>query len=331
MYLARKRIRGINHYFIRESYRDGERMRHRELMALGPDPTQFLEYPGGNAFYVDEAVEETLREKGTRPVGDELEDLFWPFVDPEVRHAQEHFRHRTRRRSRPAREKLRGEDFHLFDRRRVHFLRYGQMDQGNIGRVSPRLYRALADKSRDEIEQYFMREERVLRPHELKTYLFVAFDLQRHFGQAFAKTMPQALDQSEVDETFLGEVCRLHADAEFWGGMGLREVLHRYLIRYVALFFDHEYGRSGYLQDILNDWINQHRAWNPPRSRSKVGVSEASAVFDVPESELRSMSRAELTRMYRKKAMKHHPDQGGDPAAFIRLAEAYQALVERKI
>jgi hypothetical protein len=330
VYLARKRIQGINHYYIRESYRDGEWMCHRDLMSLGTDPARFLEYPGGNAVYVDESVEDNLREKGARPRGDELEELFWPFVDPEVRHAQDHFRNRTRSGSRPSREKLRGENFHLFDRRRVHFLRYGHMDQGNIRRVSPRLYRVLVDKSRDEIEQYFMREERVLRAHELKTYLFVAFDLQRHFTQSFAKTMPQALDQNVVDETFIGEVCRLHADANFWGGMGLREDLHRYLVRYVILFFDHEYGRSTYLEDVVNEWINRHRAWNPPRSRSKVSVSEASNVFDVPESELRSMSRTELTRMYRKKAMKHHPDQGGDPTVFIRLTEAYQVLVERK-
>lgn len=330
MYLARKRINGVNHFFIRESFRDGGLLYHRDLMALGTDPTAYLVYPGGNAVYVDEAVEDRLQEKGVRPHGDELEELFWPFVDPEIQHAQNHFRHRTRRRSRPSRESLSTENFHLFDRRRIHFLRYGQMDQGAIGRVSPRLYRVLLNKSRDEIEQYFMRAERVLRAHELKSYLFVAFDVQRHFTESFAKTMPQALDQRRVDETFLREVCRLHADADFWGGMGLRDTLHRYLTRYVILFFDHEYGRSSYLEDVLNDWINRHRGWNPPRPRRSVSVSEASTVFGISEGELRGMSRSELTRLYRQKAQEHHPDKGGDSDVFIRLTEVYQGMVERK-
>lgn len=330
VYLARKRIQGINHFYIRESYRDGDVLRHRELMPLGTDPAEYLVYPGGNAVYVREDVEDRLRDRGVRPAGDELEDLFWPFVDSDVRHAQDHFRNRTRRRSRPPRETLRGDDFHLFDRRRIHFLRYGQMDQGRIGRVSPRLYRVLAEKSRDEIEQHFMREERVLRAHELKSYLFVAFDLQRHFSQSYAKTMPQALDPGMVDETFLREICRLHADERFWDGMGLRENLHRYLIRYAVLFFDHEYGRGTYLEDVLHDWINRHRAWNPPRPRVHVSTSEAGAVFGVAESELRGMSRRELTRLFRRKAQEHHPDKGGDPAVFIRLTEVYQAMAERK-
>jgi hypothetical protein len=112
--------------------------------------------------------------------------------------------------------------------------------------------------------------------------------------------------------------------------MGLRDTLHRYLTRYVILFFDHEYGRSSYLEDVLNDWINRHRGWNPPRPRRSVSVSEASTVFGISEGELRGMSRSELTRLYRQKAQEHHPDKGGDSDVFIRLTEVYQGMVERK-
>jgi hypothetical protein len=35
-----------------------------------------------------------------------------------------------------------------------------------------------------------------------------------------------------------------------------------------------------------------------------------------------------IKRAYRQQAKKHHPDQGGDPATFRKLHEAYQQLVD---
>ena len=58
----------------------------------------------------------------------------------------------------------------------------------------------------------------MLRSFELKTYVYVIFDLQRFFTEMIAKKMPQGLDQNRIDEHFLEEICRLDQDISFWSG-----------------------------------------------------------------------------------------------------------------
>ncbi|MEZ4528852.1 MAG: J domain-containing protein [Desulfobacterales bacterium] len=331
MYLARKKTGRQVCYCIRESYAHGDQMRCRDLFDLGRNPAKYIIYPGGNAYYIEDTVEENLRAQGCCPCGDELDDIFWPFVRHDIRRALEHFRSRGANHAcRKDRKITPGADFHLFDRRRIHFLKYGQMDQGRIGQVSPKLFQILCSKSRDEIEQYFMNEERILKEHEFKNYVFVIFDMQKHFSQGFAKTMPQALDQEKVDEFFMEEICRINGDSGFWAGMDSAGGLNEYLIRYVTMFFDNDYGRSTYLEEMIQNWMNSHREYRPPQKKRTAGMKEAVTIFGVSESELRTMGRRELTRLYRRKARELHPDQGGDSAAFIRLTEVYQELRERK-
>ena len=153
-------------------------MRSRDVFDLGTDPTQYIIYPGGKGYYFDEVLEETLRERGINPTQDELDSIFWDFLDPEIQRVIQGFEKKTKK-------SLSGpdtvvQDFHLFDRRRIHFLRFGSMDQQDIHRMPDKFFRALSAKSRDEIEQYFMREERIIRPRELIRYLFVIFGLQHH-------------------------------------------------------------------------------------------------------------------------------------------------------
>jgi len=328
VYLARKNINGKIRYYIRESYPDGNCLHSRDLFDLGFNPDRYIIYPGGNAFYISDIVEDRLRDMGVTPDEADMDEIFWPFLRPDIRHAQDHFRGRSQKKK-PRTAPVSADRFHLFDRRRVHYLRYGQMDQGRIGRVSPRLFQVLCDKSRDEIEQYFMASERVLRPHELKSYLFTAFNLQYHFSESFAKTMPQALDQNLVDEHFIRELCKLHGDAKFHEGMETGDRLNEYLVRYVILFFDNEYGQSAWLEDMIFEWMNRHRDHRPPRKKSFT-FQEASTVFGVTEEALRNMSKKEISRLFRQKAQEFHPDKGGDPEKFIHLTEAYQDLREKK-
>ncbi|GBC61202.1 J domain-containing protein [Desulfonema ishimotonii] len=330
MYLAQKRIKGRTHYFIRESYADDEVFRSRDLFELGTDPDQYIVYPGGNSYYVRDEVRDRLGEMGIEPDEEEMDDIFWPFLEPDIRRSLDFFRQRSAmsREKKPSAKS--GAQFHLFDRRRIHYLRYAQMDQGYIGRVAPKLFNVLCDKSRDEIEQYFIGAERILKQRELKSYIFVIFDLQKHFTESFAKTMPQGLEQNAVDLFFLRDVCVLNDDQKFWTGMEINGNLHDYLIRYVTMFFDHDYGSSTYLDDLVQEWINSHRTYHPPRKKTNVTVKEASTIFGVMESDLRKMSRRELSRLFRRKAQALHPDKGGDSDAFIRLTEAYQNLRERK-
>lgn len=332
MYLALKTIKGRTRYYIRESYRDGDCLRSRDLFDLGTDPAKYIIYPGGKAFYIDETVDDRLRTLSRNYSVEDLDDIFWRFLKPEIKVALESYRHRGSfsRTNKIKKEKIEQEQFHLFDRRRVHYLRFGYIDQGKIGRVSPKLFSRLINKSRDEIEQDFMDRERELDRSEFKTYVYVIFDLQKFFTQITAKIMPQGLNQDKVDRYFLEEICRLNSDSSFWAGMNTKGKLHEYLIRYVIMFFDNPYAQSTFLDDYIRDYMDSKRAYIPPHRESSVILKEASIIFGVKEDDLKKMTGPVLTRLYRQMAQKLHPDKGGEKEKFVKLSEAYQELLKSK-
>jgi len=92
LYLAQRNIKGKIHYFIRESFKDGDGFKSRDLFPLNTNPARYIIYPGGNAYYIDSVVEETLSSLGVEPSGDDIEDMFWPFLKPDTRRALESFR-----------------------------------------------------------------------------------------------------------------------------------------------------------------------------------------------------------------------------------------------
>lgn len=51
---------------------------------------------------------------------------------------------------------------------------------------------------------------------------------------------------------------------------------------------------------------------------------KASKAFGVRVNKLKKMSKEEIKALYRKMAMKHHPDKGGDAEKFRNLHEAYE-------
>ncbi|HSO20191.1 MAG TPA: hypothetical protein VLT88_12065, partial [Desulfosarcina sp.] len=172
--------------------------------------------------------------------------------------------------------------------------------------------------------------ERILKPHVRKADVYDSFDLQRIFGQLCAKTMPQALDQERVDRFFEEEICRLNRDADFWAGMPMRNRLQDYLVRYLVMYFDQDYAREDFLQNLFAQFRNAHRRHRWPSPRPGVSFAAASSIFGVAEARLRQMDRRELSRLFRRKAMQMHPDQGGRPRDFIKLSEAYKAVMETK-
>ena len=335
MYLAQQTIKGKRHYFIRESYQDDGLFRSRELYRLGANPGRYVIYPGGNAFYVDEAVEDGLASLGAKPTMDEIEEVFWPFIQPEIRRVLESFRHKAQARRKVAKmtpkeeAQIRGQASE-FDKRRIHYLRSGRMDQAGLGRMSIRLYAWLYGKSRDEIEQRFLRMERRLQPGDLKNYTFVIFDLQRFFTQSWAKKIPQGLDQDKMDKHFLEEICRLNSDLSFWAGEETGDSLHEYLRRYVVMFFDNPFKADSFLRDYVREFIATHRRWRFPEARRGVGLAEASSIFGVEKDVLKAMSKRSITRLFRRMAQKLHPDKGGTHEEFIKLTDAYRELLRRK-
>jgi len=332
--VAQKQINGAACYYIRESYPEEGYFLSRDLIDLGPDPGRFIIYPGGNSFYIDEFIEDRIHKLGIKFDSDALEDIFWPFLRPDIRRALEPFRSREKRHQSNRRKRRPLEDpdasVHIFDKRRAHFLRFGDPDQGNLSRLPQRMFNMLHNKSRDEIEQMFMGMERELAVREFKTYAYVIFDLQHYFHGSVARSNPQMLDQNKVDDHFIEQVCRLNTDPVFWAGMPSGDGLNEYLVRYVLMYFDHDYAPGSLMDEYLRQFINSRRDYRPPNRNSALTLKETSAIFGQTKEELKKMSRKELARQYRQKAQELHPDKGGDPDKFVKLTEAYHELLRTK-
>jgi hypothetical protein len=332
LYLGKKYLKGRYYYVLRESYHEASHFRSRDLFTLGSDPGRFILYPGGNSFYIDPVVEDQLEGLGVSFGYEELEDVFWGFVRPDIRRAVEPFRLRQKR-SQAATvgdPEAVPEDYHMFDRRRLYYLRTGRTDQRRIGLVPAKLYKTLAEKSRDEIEQLFMQMERILRVDEVKSYVYTIFNLPKYFKQSFARSAPHLLDQSSVDNFFVSEVCRLNDDRRFWRGFDKTRGLQEYLVRYLIMFFDYDFNPGAQLSEYIREYINSRRRYRAPVTPVAVSLSEAGRMFKTDPDELKKMGRRDLARLYRKRAMKLHPDRGGDHEQFVKLTEAYHSVMRRK-
>jgi hypothetical protein len=334
LYLAQKYVNGQTCYFIRESYPHGDYFMSRDLVDLGPDPGRYIIYPGGNSFYIDEIIENKIIDLGREADPARLEDIFWRFLDPEIARVLEPFRSREKRHQ-AHRKKNRFHEtpqagVHMFDKRRIHFLRFGDMDQRNIARLPQKMFHRLLNKSRDEIEQMFMEMEHELDVREYKTYVYVIFDLQQYFHESFARSNPQMLSQDEVDAHFIDQVCRLNTDALLWADMLSGNGLNEYLIRYVLMYFDYDYTAGSLMDEYLRQFMNSRREYRPPHRSKTVILKEASTIFGQAKEDLRKMSPGELARRYRQRAQELHPDKGGDQDRFVELTEAYHELLRTK-
>jgi hypothetical protein len=334
LYLAQTTVNGQTHYSIRESYLHKNQFLNRNLLDLGIDPAQYIVYPGGNSFYIHESIEERLNDLDVYPKNDELEDIFWRFLDPTIKRALETFRNRQNnlkhRKVPKARDTQAASKFHGFDQRRILYLRCGNTNQKNITCVPHKLFQVLKDKSRDEIEQMFMEMERNLSVREYKTYAYVIFNLQDFFTQWFAQTAPKLLDKKAVDEHFMEEICRLNSDIKFWSGMETGNSLNEYLVRYAVMYFDYDYAPKSFIEEYIRNFINSRRDYHPPFTSQKATLEEAGTLFKTTSDELKKLSRKDLVRLYRKRIQKLHPDKGGDHNKFIKLTQAYHHLLRTK-
>lgn len=319
-------IQGKPVYSIRESYlKDGVYL-SRNLVELEGNPRLYVRYPQGRSFYIDSRIEDALRTRMSSIDYDDLERIFWPFVHPEV------LRRYGADRSRDTRDSLIGDlsHVHMFDKRRLSYLRTGSMNQRHIDKAPATLFQPLSGKSRDELEQKFMADESRLKEKEIKSYVFVIFDLQRHFNTLFAREMPQALDPGQVEEHFLGDICSLNRDNRFWSGMAMQPFLHDYLTRYLIMFFDMEYRQSRFMEDLEFARFNQRRYYRQTQRPLEEVYREAGLLFGVSGQELKRMSKRDLQRIYRKKARELHPDHGGSHENFISLSRIYEELMAKR-
>jgi hypothetical protein len=331
MYLARKTIKHKTSYYIRASYADSGCFKSRDLFDLGSDPSRYIVYPGGHGYYYDDSIKEALADQGFDPSQDDLDNIFWEFLDPEIRRVIEGFERTDRK---PANRTC---DFkvdavqavHLFDKRRILYLKFGEVNQHHLHRASPRLFAACHDKSRDELEQMFLMQECILSFGEKAAYVYGIFDLQQFFREPATRKRPGRPSLTTLDEYFIEALCQINDDLHFWAGMPSTDRLREYLIRYAIMFFDFELPRRSPMQEAMWAFINRHRRHRPP-PKVQVKMEEAGRLFGVAWKELKAMKREALTRRYRQLALKHHPDCGGDPQTFIQLTTLYEALMDRK-
>jgi hypothetical protein len=292
------------------------------LADLGEDPGRMVRFGRFGISYAEELLEALASLDLDM---DELDEAFAPF-------APQGFRDRAGRAGKWTRTVLTRtqEDairaLHPFDRRRMAFMRSGEINLSRIDEVSPKLFLSLMGKGRDEIEQLFLRLERSLPMQDLRGYVHAVFNLQRHFTSPAARTMPEALDPAGHDEAFMHEFCALGNDAAF--AFGLDANVHAYLRRYACFHFDFDFVGSAGFERIFHDFMNDFRRPRPrPRTVAPERVRE---LFGMGMDEIRRLSRREFARIFRKKAMSMHPDKGGDHDAFVELLETYKRIVISK-
>lgn len=329
MYLARRTVNNKTQYILCKTFASGDWFTSRDLVCLGDDPGKFIKYPGGSSFYIDDMLFDQLELKGVEYSYEEIESLFLSFLEPWIRVKIAPFFNRHEY----CHWKPMGEDkqarilreTHVFDRRRLHYLRFGQLDQQCLD-SSLLPFGELLDKSRDEIEQFILNQELSLSPSEYKGYVVTIFDLQRFFGESHARTMPHQLNSLQLDKRFIEEVCRLDRDTLFWRGMDRDDRLPVYLISYMIMFFDHVFPEETIREKYSRSFTGKQ--YRPPSAKTdRMSMDGASTVFGLSRSELSGLSKKELRRLYREKAQDLHPDKGGDHEQFIELANAYNALL----
>ncbi|AEH44007.1 heat shock protein DnaJ domain protein [Thermodesulfatator indicus DSM 15286] len=325
MYLARQKRGKYTYFFLRESYFADGLWRSRDLIALGRDPSRFIVYPGGNSFYIKEEIIESLAEKGVKTDQWELEKIFWPFVDPHIRRVIENFSaHQVVKRNRlSAREQLAlQQKYHIFDCRRLLFLKFGGTEVDFLLKRPLGFLNVLYQKSRDEIEQYIMVAEEKLRPRETLAYIYTSFGLAKHFPNRLSRYMPEAQAMEKIDEAFLCELCLLLEDEKYLMGLEPNQVLKEYLSRYVIMYFDRLAQERRFFEE------REARLLEKRRADLYHVAHEAAGLFGLSPEKIIRLNKDELSTLFRRKARELHPDQGGEHEAFIKLRKLYEELMK---
>jgi hypothetical protein len=322
MYVAVVREKGRARYELRRTVPLGGGLGFETVADLGADPGSMVRFGRFGICYAEELLAALA---GFDADMDRMDEAFSRFAPQGYTGFSA--RAGSWRRTTPTLAQL-GEigTLHAFDRRRMAFLRSGEVNLSRIGEVNPRLFKGLVGKSRDELEQMFLCMERELPRDETRAYVHATFNLQRHFASLVARTNPEALDQGRLDEAFMLEYCALVEDDAF--GFGLPGGAQAYLRRYACMHFDCDFPAADGFRRIFEAFMNDFRRHRPrPKPVAPERVRE---LFGLDMAEIRKLTRREFARVFRKKAMSMHPDKGGDHDAFVELLETYKRIVRGK-
>lgn len=334
MYLAKLQVGSGTSYQIRQSYQTEEHsFDYRIIYKLGNNPRQFIDHYDDHIVLFHNDLIEAVSANTAGDGESVLEHLLWDFLPKEIKRRLDMFQARRGYRSGPLanddREKI-ARQIDLFDRRRLYYLRYGAVDQSRLSRLHEKCCRPLLGQSRDEREYYFTAEETVLEPGSYLQYVFAIFNLQKHFHQSFAPWLPESLARDEMAEHFEKEICQLNQDRRFWQEEEITDSLHHHLTRYLIMFFDYTPAHRSFFADYAKTFMAGHRTFRWPERTSSKSPEKISEIFATSYEQLKKMTREQLNRLYRQKAMKLHPDRGGDHDLFIELTEIYNELLRTK-
>jgi hypothetical protein len=334
MYLAKLQDGSGTSYQIRESYQTEENsFNYRVIYKLGNNPRRFIDHFEDHVVLFNNDLVEAVSVH-TEGDGDAvLEYLLRDFLPTEIKRRLAMFQTRGGYRASPLANREREEiarQIHLFDRRRLYYLRYGAVDQSRLSRLHEKCCRPLLGQSRDEREYYFSAEETALEPGSYLQYVYAIFNLQKYFNQSFAPWLPESLARDEMAEHFEKEICRLNQDRRFWQAEETTDSLHHHLTRYLIMFFDYTPASRSFFADFAKTFMAGHRTFRWPEKKSSRSPEKVSEIFATSNEELKKMTREQLNRLYRQKAMQLHPDLGGDHDLFIELTEIYNELLRTK-
>ncbi len=334
MYLAMERDREGVRFFLRHSMKSREGVWiSQDIMDLGRDPEEFVEYIDERIFLISPLVEEALDDKGVEYDYEDLEEIFWPFIDPYIKQRIDDFggirgRGASRRKRRYSKQELRRmqEAIHPFDKRRMLFLKFLQINIEPLMDEPLIFLNKLLHKSRDELEQNFRFMEMDLRPWELKAYIYAIFALPGRFSTRLSRFVPDAQDQDLMDGYFLDELCTLNADTSYLD-KGARpysfQGLHPYLRRYAIRYFDVAFNRPA------PGWSYGYEG-QAIKYSSSATEDEHLEVMGLSKNKFDNMSEKQFVSYFRKRAQRLHPDKGGDHEVFLRLKEAFEFLLVKK-
>ena len=333
MYLAILREKGRLRFELRQSYpKSSHIFAFRTIYDLGPDPSRHYELYDSHIVLFSAPLVKAAETALGRDAENTLEQLLFPFLPADTRKRINLFNSRKTIRLTPLSQEEQhtiNEQIHIVDRRRMYYLRYGAVDQGRLYQMNDKCLRPLLHQSRDEREFYFAGLERILKPRQYFQYMYAIFNLQQYFTQSFAPWLPEALADEAIADHFLAELCALSGDDRFWQGPSPKD-LPPHLTRYVMMFFDYQPEQPVFFNDYLRRFMADHRTFRWPGKKETASPEQVSSIFARPYADLKKMSRAELTRLFRQKAMELHPDQGGNHDRFIELTNAYKSILRRK-
>jgi hypothetical protein len=329
-YLKRIRQRGAYHYVIGETFSKGGVLTSRDLMDLGPDPSIYIQYFDRHAFAFESVIEENLEKSGVRFTSDEIERLLKPFLKPEIRRIIETFDRSRRSRVQVScnlEELVPGQrQVHIFDARRLYYLRSGRTDSGELAQRSWKFLEVFLCKSRDEIESDLDRMEQALPPREYPAYVYASLGVPLLLP-GYLRDYPSAIGREKLDSLVLAELCKINSDEDFFLGVPREDgFLHQYLRKYVWYYFDFEFRTETSFEGFRFSGGPGRPA--PPGPAHS--LQDAYRVFEISAEQFSRMSSRELTSIFRRKAKKIHPDRGGEHEDFLKLSAAYEHLVEIK-